>query len=169
MTSCWLLYKSEYCDYDAKETPIAVFTDRDTAEQQLDAYEDAYLRELKLDVIKTLTLPEDKSIFRVFRMSPRSVTGNPSIIKAQHLSYDKITWNIYHQAERSRNAIRFGGWHNLVDSPELPLPPDATQENPYQVRACYVLAEDEEAAIKEAVRRNGKRTVVQERVVEYDW
>ena len=168
MTSCWLIYQDDYRDDYTAETPLAVFTDRDIAEQQLPAYEDAQLRELPLDVIKTITLPEDKSIFRVFRMVPRTEVRDRPIYATQHLGYDEITWNIYRQAQYG-NAVRLGGWHNRTASPELPLPSDATPENPYQVAACYVIAEDEEQAIKDAVKRNGKQTVVQERIVEYTW
>lgn len=168
MTSCWLISRDDY-NYDCTtQTPIAVFTDRDIAEQQLAAYKDAELHELPLDNIITPTLPENKSIFRVFRMVPRTEVRDRPIYATQHLGYDEITWSIYRQAENG-TAVRFGGWLNRTDSPALPLPSDATPENPYQVAVCYVIAEDEEQAIKYAVKRNGTQTVVQERIIEYTW
>lgn len=168
MPSCWVVYKeTEIGDsFACSEEPLAVFMSEDTARQQILAYEGDDVKELPLDVVIPVPCVADRPIFKVFRMEAM-LSGDGVIHRAIKLSQNEIDWKTYRLAER--------GWagdsycFNAEDSPEIPLPPDATRQNPYKVRSCYVFATDEQSAIDVATRVNGKRQVLQKEVVEYHW
>jgi hypothetical protein len=164
MDSCWVVYKEAFDEFDTVEKALAVFSRRDTAEQQILAYEGDGVSELPFDVVRQINLPEGNSIFRVFRMSNRFCQP---IHAAKRLGCDEIDWKIYRRAQGDY-ALDIG-WHSAEGSPEIPLPPDATKATPYRVYSCYVLAVDEKSAIDTATRINGKRSVLQREVVEYSW
>ena len=164
MDSCWVVYEEVSDECGTVEKALAVFTDRATAEQQILAYEGDGVSELPFDVVRQINLPEGSSIFRVFRMSR---TAHPPIHAAKRLSYDEINWKIFRLAKRGY-ALDIG-WHSAEGSPGILLPLDATKETPYKVHECFVLAADEQSAIKAAIRTNGKRSVLQREIVEYIW
>jgi hypothetical protein len=168
MPSCWVIYKEIEIDgsFACSEESLAVFMSEDTARGQILAYEGDDVKELPLDVFIPVPCVADKSIFKVFRMT--GVLADDKVIYgATRLNQSEIDWKIYRLAERGRASN--SSLCNAADSPEIPLPLNATRENPYEVRFCYAFATDEQSAIKAAIIANGKRNILQREVVEYIW